>query len=87
MEAVQVRKAGFPIRVYYKEFFNRFRNLLENNGEQYEEDFKSATRDVIKQLKPELQSLAVFGNAKILMKDEAKVGLEQILYQIYENQF
>ena len=49
-----MRKAGFPIRVYYKEFFNRFCNLLENNGEQYEEDFKSATRDIIQQLKPGL---------------------------------
>ena len=81
IEAVQVRKAGFPIRVFYKEFFDRFRNLIDGDSEKYEEDLKEAAKIIIKeQLKPELHSRVAFGNSKILLKEDAKVCLEQILY-------
>jgi len=87
LEAIRIRKAGYSVRLQFKEFFNRFRLLcpLITVGTRSDPDFKELSRRLLMQMEaryvtekqPLEEKTWQIGRSKIFLKDELQRRLEK----------
>jgi len=87
LEAIRIRKAGYSVRLQFKEFFNRFRLLcpLITAGTRSDPDFKELSRRLLMQMEaryvaekqPLEEKTWQIGRSKVFLKDELQSRLEK----------
>merc|ERR1740123_2978340 len=87
LEAIRIRKAGYSVRLQFKEFFNRFRLLcpLITAGARSDPDFKELSRRLLMQMEtryvtekqPLEEKTWQMGRSKVFLKDELQTRLEK----------
>lgn len=88
LETIKVRKASYPTRRFYKNFYEKYEELagghsiipfykhVENGS-----DFKAMAKDIVKYSKIDFGVGILFGNTKVFMKLWAEAELNKILYE------
>lgn len=89
LEAIRIRKAGYSIRIIFKDFIRRYRPCLKGEAGHFEgkpRDAASAILDNLKKAMPKLASKFQVGFTKVFLKEETRSGLEQLLNQACNDQ-
>uniref|UniRef100_A0AAZ3QJ40 Myosin X, like 1 n=1 Tax=Oncorhynchus tshawytscha TaxID=74940 RepID=A0AAZ3QJ40_ONCTS len=75
LETVKIRRAGFPVRRTFKDFFSRYQIILQEKGDGAGDDKKRSTDLLIKydRAKKEWQ----LGKTKVFMKESLEQRLEK----------
>lgn len=82
LEAIRIRKAGYSIRIMFKEFNRRYRAILKKEAVKYDSRPRDAAIAILDNLKKSLPKLATkfqVGFTKVFLKEETRSGLEQVL--------
>mmetsp|Transcript_75596 Transcript_75596/g.149412 ORF Transcript_75596/g.149412 Transcript_75596/m.149412 type:complete len:1015 (+) Transcript_75596:70-3114(+) len=89
LEAIRIRKAGYSVRLQFKEFFNRFRLLCPlitaGTRSRSDPDFKELSRRLLMQMEaryvaekqPLEEKTWQIGRSKVFLKDELQKRLEK----------
>ena len=79
LEAIRIRKAGYSIRIIFKDFIRRYRPCLKAEASKYDgkpRDASIAILDNLKKALPKLAGLYQIGFTKVFLKEETRSGLE-----------
>jgi len=87
LESIRIRRAGYPVRRTFKEFFNRFRVLcpqLTVSG-KVDPDYKELCRKVLNEMESRLEKEKMplqpkswqIGRSKVFLKEETQTALEK----------
>ena len=82
LEAIRIRKAGYSIRIIFKDFLRRYRPCLKGEAAQYDSrprDAAAAILNSLSQAHPKLAGKYQVGFTKVFLKEETRSGLEQLL--------
>jgi len=87
LESIRIRRAGYPIRKPFKEFYNRFRVLCPHvsTAGKVDPDYKELCRRILSEMEGKLQADKVVmeaksyqvGRSKVFIKDELQAELEK----------
>ena len=89
LEAIRIRKAGYSIRIVFKDFIRRYRPCLKGEAGQYDSKPREGAMAILDRLKaaqPKLASRFQVGFTKVFLKEETRSGLEQLLNSAYKQQ-
>ena len=89
LEAIRIRKAGYSIRIIFKDFIRRYRPCLRGEAAQYDSKPRDGAVAILERLKVYNASLAnkfQVGFTKVFLKEETRSGLEQLLNQATQQQ-
>ena len=89
LEAIRIRKAGYSIRVAFKDFIRRYRPCLKGEAAKYDSKHRDGSVAILDRLKvanPKLASKFQVGFTKVFLKEETRSGLEQLLNAAYQQQ-
>ena len=79
LEAIRIRKAGYSIRIVFKDFIRRYRSCLKGEASQFEgrpRDAAVAILENLGQAQPKLADKFQVGFTKVFLKEETRAGLE-----------
>jgi myosin heavy subunit len=79
LEAIRIRKAGYSIRIIFKDFIRRYRPCLKGEAGQYDSKPRDAAAAILNSLKiaqPKLADKFQVGFTKVFLKEETRSGLE-----------
>ncbi|CAJ1390721.1 unnamed protein product [Effrenium voratum] len=89
LESIRIRRAGYPVRRPFKEFFNRFRLLCPHvsTGRSLDPDYKELCRRVLTDVEAKFQAQRQpveakswqVGRSKVFLKEELQGRLEKAL--------
>ena len=82
LEAIRIRKAGYSIRIVFKDFTRRYRPCLKAEAAQYDSRPRDAAAAILANLSKAMPKLAdkfQVGFTKVFLKEETRSGLEQLL--------
>ena len=82
LEAIRIRKAGYSIRIVFKDFNRRYRAILKKDAVSYDSRPRDAAIEILNRLKtalPRLVGKYQVGFTKVFLKEETRSGLEQVL--------
>jgi len=85
LESIRIRRAGYPVRRPFKEFFNRFRILCPHvsTGRSLDPDYKDLSKRVLTDIEAKLQGLEPkswqIGRSKVFLKEEVQAKLEKAI--------
>ena len=82
LEAIRIRKAGYSVRIVFKDFIRRYRSCLKGEAASFEgrpRDAAVAILDNLKTAQPKLADKFQVGFTKVFLKEETRSGLEQLL--------
>jgi len=80
LEAIRIRKAGYSIRIVFKDFIRRYRPILKGDAALYDSKPRDGALAIFERLKkaaPKLASKFQVGFTKVFLKEETRSGLEQ----------
>ena len=79
LEAIRIRKAGYSIRIVFKDFNRRYRPCLKGEAAQYDSRPREAAEAILHNLalaQPKLATKFQVGYTKVFLKEETRSGLE-----------
>ena len=79
LEAIRIRKAGYSIRIIFKDFIRRYRPCLKGDAGQYDTRPRDGAVAILEKLKvanPKLADKFQVGFTKVFLKEETRSGLE-----------
>lgn len=79
LEAIRIRKAGYSIRIMFKDFNRRYRPCLKGEAGQYDARPRDAAVAILNNLKkaqPKFANKFQVGFTKVFLKEETRSGLE-----------
>ena len=82
LEAIRIRKAGYSIRIVFKDFNRRYRPCLKAEASHYDSKPRDGALAILQNLAkyaPKLASKFQVGFTKVFLKEETRSGLEQLL--------
>ena len=82
LEAIRIRKAGYSIRIVFKDFNRRYRPCLKGDASKYDGKPRDGAVEILERLKlaqPKMADKFQVGFTKVFLKEETRSGLEQLL--------
>lgn len=85
LESIRIRRAGYPVRRPFKEFFNRFRILCPHvsTGRSADPDYKELSKRVLTDVEAKIKGLEPkswqIGRSKVFLKEEVQARLEKAI--------
>ena len=82
LEAIRIRKAGYSIRIVFKDFIRRYRPCLKGEAAQFNGKPREAAMRIFENLtaaQPKFADKYQVGFTKVFLKEETRSGLEQLL--------
>ena len=79
LEAIRIRKAGYSIRIIFKDFIRRYRPCLKGEAQKYDgrpRDAALAILDNLSRFQVKLKDKFQVGFTKVFLKEETRSGLE-----------
>ena len=80
LEAIRIRKAGYSIRIVFKDFIRRYRPCLKGEAAQFNGKPREAAMRIFENLtaaQPKFADKYQVGFTKVFLKDDQELFLEQ----------
>ena len=79
LEAIRIRKAGYSVRIAFKDFIRRYRPCLKGEASHFDGKPREAALLIFENLKkmaPKFSNKYQVGFTKVFLKEETRSGLE-----------